>query len=286
MLFCSFVSGQNLIKNPGFEEYYHLPDLIYEFGERYDDSTFICKHWHKVRATTPDYFHINAKNIRYGIPYSSRFGYHPPLTDSTYVGLHLLGLEGATEPITGEFTAPLEAGKTYEISFYYRFANSASYFYSDKIEAFISTDNWMKRIRSHLPFYKDIVKKEIAANVIFETPMINDGEWQKMTGYYHAKGGEKYISFGIFYQNEQFFKIINEYVNKGFDWGRNQHQLEGFFRKYRNDLFIHRNPYFSTSPDNLSMEVTFETNKGATTYVTKQKLCYYFIDNVSVVEVK
>ena len=273
------------MKNPEFEEYYHLPDLIYEFGERYDDSAFICKHWHKVRATTPDYFHINAKNIRYGIPNSSRFGNNPPLADSAYLGLAIINLTGATEPITGEFTTLLEEGKKYEISFYYRFADSVSYFYSDKIEVFISTDNWIKKIRIPLPFYKDIVKKEIAANIIFETSIFNDGQWHKMTGYYHAKGGEKYISFGIFYQNERFYKIIDEYLSNNFDWGQNQNKLEGFFRKYRKELFIHRNPHFSPL-SNLSKEITFETNNGETTYVTPEKLCYYFFDNVSVVEIE
>lgn len=139
-LFCYTSNfAQNLVKNPGLEEYHHLPDLQYQFGDRYRDSTFICKYWHKVKETTPDYFHINAKNERYTIPYNNLIsGYHPVLTDSAYIGFVPFCLSGGAEPVSGESTEPLRAEKLYEISFSYCFAGASSYFYLDKIECIIS----------------------------------------------------------------------------------------------------------------------------------------------------
>jgi len=141
------LEGQNLVLNPSFEEYYHLPDLKYEFDEHYEDSAFLCKYWHKIRGTTPDYYHINAKNERYKIP-CNKFGCHPSISinDSAYIGLGIFKLDGPTEPISGEFTKPLEAGKKYEVSFMYRYAGNPCYFYLDKIEAYISKD--IKNLRS------------------------------------------------------------------------------------------------------------------------------------------
>ena len=293
LLFCPIVSGQNLVKNPGFEEYYHLPDLIYEYGAYHKDSNilippleyFICKHWYRPMATSQDYFHINAKNIRYGIPYNDRFGYYPAISDSAYIGFNPITLHvGKFEYFTGEFTEPLEKGKKYEVSFYYCFAHTASYFYLDKIEALISVDYWNTRSS---PSYAHILSNNIVANVTFDNqPIINDGQWHKITGYYQASGGEKYISFGIFRQNRKFHKMIREYERNDFVLGKNQDKLDKFFKKYRKDLFIHRNPHYSPMPANISNSIMFETKSGETTAHTYQtQLCYYFIDNVSVIEI-
>lgn len=297
LLFCPVAAGQNLVKNPGFEEYYHLPDLYYEYGRvivneygmDYDDSIFytpfICKHWHRIQASTLDYFHMNAKNARYDIPRSDRFGYYPALADSAYMGIHPLNLDGRTEPFSGEFTEPLEKGKVYEVSFFYCFASEESYFYSDKIEVHISTDNWITDPYKYGVFLYIFQIEDIAANVVFEIPMSNDGRWHKMTGRYHAKGGEKYISFGIFYQNKRFHKIIAEYQRNNFSWGQNQHKLERFFKKYQKDLFLHRNPNHVRVQPYVSNVIKYETVNGETqVYFADPQLCYYFIDNVSVVE--
>ncbi|RLD55674.1 MAG: hypothetical protein DRJ01_16310 [Bacteroidetes bacterium] len=261
----SFSFGQNLVLNPQFEEYYHLPDLKYEYGERYEDSVFICKHWYRVRGTTPDYYHVNAKNDRYEIPYNM-LGYCPPvsLDDSAYMGFIPLKMDGYVEPFSGEFTKSLEAKKEYQISFVYRYAGEPCYFYLNKIEVFISKD--IKQFKKFyiMPMYKDIITSEIKANVTFTESIINDGKWHKITGYYTAKGGEQYISFGIFYQNEKFNKIINEYVNGNFIIGWNPNKEQQFYKKYKKYLFIHKN-------------LNYKPIK-----TVQQRLSYYFIDDVCV----
>ena len=287
LFFPLILKGQNLVKNPGFEEYHHLPDLIYEYGRYYPDSNllieplyyFICKDWYRPMATSQDYFHINAKNIRYGIPYSDRFGYYPAMFDSAYIGFNPLTLHvgGTFEYFTGEFSEPLEKGKKYEVSFFYCFAHIASYFSLDKIEVFISIDYWNTRSS---PTYAYIVNQDIVANVTFDNqPIVNDGQWHKLTGYYQANGGEKYITFGIFRQNRKFHKMIREYERYDFVWGKNQNKLHKFFKKYQKDLFIHRNPYYITKISGSTK------HEGTDVYYYQQQLAYYFIDNVSVVEI-
>lgn len=258
---------QNLVLNPSFEEYYYLPDLKFEYDPRYEDSTFICKYWHRVRGTTPDYYHVNAQNERYKIP-CGMLGCHNLINkkDSAFIGFGPLKLDGATELISGEFVKPLPSGVNFEISFMYCYAGSPCYFSLDKIEVYVSESIHQFQKYYFLPMYNDIITPEIKANVKFSEVLINDGEWHKITGYYSAKGWERYISFGIFYQDEKFYRIINEYLNGNFIIGQNPDKEERFFRKYKN-LIIHKNPDYKL------------------TLTSEQRLSYYFIDDVSVKEV-
>ncbi|TCO07752.1 hypothetical protein [Natronoflexus pectinivorans] len=279
---------QNLVKNPRFELYYHLPDLKYEFGERYQDSAFICKYWHKVNETTPDYYHVNAINERYLIP-NNPFGFHPVITGSAYVGFVPFGLVGGTEPISGEFKEPLERGKLYEVSFSYRYAGVNAYFYLDRIECIIGKDlDQFKYIRMRgMTSYERIITPGMNANVKFEKTLNNNGDWNRITGFYKAEGGERYITFGFFYQNEKLNKIIREYVSHNFVLGHNSHLEDRFFRKHRKHLtFIHRNPDYVPKTENRMLELTFEEETIKTSSIYQERISYYFIDDVSVKEVK
>ena len=230
------VHSQNLVINPYFEKYYHLPDLKFEFDEFYADSAFICKYWYRPKGTTPDYYHTEAMHLRYSIPYNE-MGYHPIDSGNAYIGIIPFGLTGSVEPIAGELIKPLEAGKEYNVKFNYRFAKDASFYYLDKIEVFI-TDNiaWFETNKS-FPLYNDLISPEIRSNVLLHASLVNDGNWHEMNGSFKAKGGEKYIVFGIFYQNKELSKIITEYVNNNFSIGRNMNQYNGFERKHRKHLF-------------------------------------------------
>lgn len=282
-------SSQNLVKNPDLEEYYYLPDLQYEYGERflYKDF-FICKHWHKIKSTTPDYYHINAKNERYGIPFNKIVnGYHPVMADSAYIGFIPFSLTGAIEPVSGEFVEKLKPGRKYTVSFYYRFAKLFSYFSLNKIDCFISKDiNWRDNPRVNAwPFYKDIVTPELKANVVFQDTLNNDGDWHKMTGYYEAKGDEAYISFGIFYQNKRLVRLVNEYVGNNFVLGdKNEQELRFLERNRKHLSFIKRNSNCIPVQSNLEVNLKMKT-KQTTTYILEDRVPYYFIDRIFVEEI-
>ncbi len=135
--------------------------------------------------------------------------------------------------------------------------------------------------------YERIITPYMKANVNFEESLNNNGEWHKMTGYYTAKGGEKYITLGFFYQNEKLSKIIREYITHNFELGQNEHLKERFYKKHRKYLtFIHRNPVYLPKVKDKMLEVTFETKTKSSVHVYNEHISYYFIDNVSVKEVK
>jgi hypothetical protein len=276
-----------MVKNPSFEEYYHLPDTTY--FQNIKNSAFQAKHWHKTWLLTPNYFHINSEYKAFSIPYNC-FGYYPVLEGSAYIGAHLLSLQtNIAVHFAGEFIKPLEEGKEYEISFYYCFAHLESYFLLDKIEVCISSNNWLREIHD-LPeyYYTYIVEpydtntfefSTITANVTFQDSIINDGKWHKMTGCYKSKGGEEYIAFGIFYQNNDFSQAFHVYPDYNHSGGVTKRNLRRFYKYYKDTLFIHRNPLYSPQKP---YDIVDPKEKD---YFPTYQFAYYFFDNVSVVEI-
>jgi hypothetical protein len=288
VIFCNFfVYTQNLVKNPSFEAYYILPDSLYQLGDRIQDTASICKFWDKTNRTTPDYYHIRSMHKRHKIP-CTILGCHPVFSeiDSAFIGFIPITYYGATEPFSGELSQPLQQGKKYEVSFYYKYAVEASYSYLDKIEVMMSKDLKMFKKIGGGGMYKNIVKPEMKANVELNDNLINDGEWHQIKGYYDAIGGEKHISFGIFYQSEKFIKIIDEYVGYNFVIGWNKEKESKFLKKYKNDLsFIHKNPYYKGVNGDYKVQVEMNTNQETNNYIMKERLSYYFLDHVSVLEI-
>jgi hypothetical protein len=288
MLFSLRNVGQNLLKNSGFEQYYQLPDLKYEFDEKYDDSLFICKYWHKVHNTTPDYYHYDANHKRYLID-QFNFDKNSYLTDSAYIGIVPFDLLGGSEPITGEFIEPLKAGKKYEISFSYRFAKDISYFFLDRIECIIGKNNldFVYQRNRGITCYERIVTPEMKSNVIFEESLNNDGQWNTIKAIYTAKGDELYITLGFFFQNEELYKLVREYVSNNFVLNHNQELEARFFKKNRKHLsFIHRNSEYLPNIKDRLLEISFDNTTKNSKYIYEERISYYFIDNVIVKEMR
>ena len=259
------LSAQNLVKNPGFEEYFHLPDMKYYNEEKYIDSAFICKYWHRVRETTPDYYHTESSEPNFAIP-DGHFGYQPVISGNAYLGLGPINLDGAFELISGELIQPLNPGEIYKISFKYRFAGSSCYWKLDKLEVLI-TQNIDRFKKFYLmPSTTDVMSPDIKANVNIVDTVNNDGDWHTLNGTYKAIGGEKFISLGIFYQDKMFYKAMNEYLDN-FCSGNYNRISENKFNKKHKKLFIKPNQNYKPIPS------------------VAMKLSYYFIDDVSVVNV-
>lgn len=263
-----------------------MPDLIYEYGERYRDSAFICKYWHKVNGTTPDYYHINAKHHYYKIP-DNRNGYHPIIDDSAYVGFIPFDLNGPAEPISGELKKPMVAGEKYVISFFYRFGGAGCYYYLDKIDAYISKNIDYFSIQKPFPGYREIMESaQIKANVNFIDTLNNDGKWHKMRGYFMAKGGEKYISLGIFYEGKKLLTLMDKHLSNNLIADENQENELRFLKKHEKHLFIHKNPNYMPIIDHHHLEISYLSKDSTTHHKIHQKDTYYFIDDVTVKKVE
>lgn len=282
MLFCfSFLTGQNLVLNPSFEEYSQLPDEYSDINERYYNSNaFFAKYWRKIVKTSPDYYHKTSDFVTSGIPINN-MGNHPSIEGDAYIGFVPVFYNGVLEPITGEFTQPLVEGEIYNVRFYYRFAGKSSHSFLNRLEAYISNDYPFSKPLYYMNEFKSNITPEISNNVTFTSEIVNDGEWHELKGVFKAKGGDKYISLGVFFQGKHFNNLIDEY-NSEHIFKADLPTFLRFFRKYAKYSVLQPNPeyvpnlvyiYSKTNQDGTSTEYSTKLN---------QKFSYYFIDNVYV----
>ncbi len=249
--------SQNLVLNPSFEDYWYLPQIFTK------KDTFFCKHWHIPHLGFIEYYHKLSKIKPYSIkPYSvpeNMFGKHPAKSGDAYIGLSRFDWGGCMAHVTGKLQESLKKGHKYKVSFYVRYAGNACYFYLAPLGVYFSK-SFLPLNSMDVPFYDEIISPDIKAHVKNnENILLNkDSTWTLISGYYTAKGGEQYITIGMFYEEKVDLDKIHQFIKIS----NNFRKREKFYRKNQDILVI--NPNYV--PDN-----NFERER-----------TYYFIDDVCV----
>jgi hypothetical protein len=267
------LNGQNLVKNSGFEDYWKMQKTL-----AYQSDTFFCKNWFLTGKTTVDYY-IKENKLKINdslildvlnVP-NNFFGYHPSIEGSGYIGLIPLSTNGEMEHIVGVLEDELVKGKKYEVSFYIKHGGDSVQYSATKFETkFFNESDFFK---DKTPFntkhvidmfstsYKGIFQEsKIVADIEYDLCQVNDANnsWIKIIGTYLAKGGEKYIGLGLFYQGEKLEILIDKYKKK-----QNEKQF------LKSQSIIKRNITYT--------EPKLPGNK---------EVSYYFIDDVQVKTLK
>jgi hypothetical protein len=189
--------GQNLIPNYSFEEYQKCPA---DLNVRYKKE--IVPGWYMPSLGTADYFNYCTK-FQVGVP-QNFMGYCLPKDGLAYVGIILLHNPPDTgvsknpsnyrEYIQTNLYCELEKDKIYEISFYY-FVASYSTYVVNRLGAYFSAEKiGNKRITTVLNYKPQVFIDTTAID--YETD-----KWFQFKGSYKAKGGEKYLTIGNFYDD-------------------------------------------------------------------------------------
>jgi hypothetical protein len=256
-----FIFSQNLVKNPGFEDY----NVEKPKNQNFDNNYLpLCSDWYAVG--TVDLFYDNNINHEQSVAINI-FGYHPSKDGKVYAGFCVFKWDGYHEQLTGTLGRPLLKDSVYMISLYIRYAEKASYMLVQK-EGIKFSNNLNQYPGTYNVWYnEDIITNQVTADIEFELEDVCDSLWHKKTLTYKAHGGEKYFTFGFFYQKGSDLrdKII-QYMKA---WPKGPKQEWKFLRKNEDNAFFPRNP-------------KYDPNKT----VINQKFAYYFIDDVSVVEIK
>lgn len=186
----------NLVKNPGFEEYVDCP--IRHTPE--DATNTLIPHWTFPNKSASDYFNKCSQKGA-GIP-SNFAGNSQAKEGKAYAGAILSGSTfDHREYLQGELTEPMKPGKRYCISLYYKLA-SGSRFAIDQLGVYLSND--------HLAYN---TKKEIKVQPQLSNPkglfLNNTEKWEHFCRVYEAKGGEQFITIGNFnsYQNTNYVGV-------------------------------------------------------------------------------
>ena len=177
--FHDFVTGQNLVPNPSFEEYLNCP---YEFNA----VPYTAAPWISPLGGSADYYNACMNPGPYGVPTNAQ-GYQEAHTGVAYSALatYAPGIIWAKEFIQVALLEPLVAGDCYIVSYYVNLADASCG--SDKLGAYLSVDPppaWMG----------------VIPQVPFQGGYLSDTtDWVHIYDFYTAVGGEQYITLGNFY---------------------------------------------------------------------------------------
>jgi len=191
--------AQNLVINGSFEDYRSLQNNVNYNIKSFCLDCFFANDWQLPTPTTVDYFNSDSENLSFSVPYNT-FGYHPAQDGNAYIGLIPLNWDGVGEHLTGTLLEPLEKGKMYKVSFYIRHAGKASRFGFEKIGIHFH-ERLFPLGTYDFPFYKDLIEEEHKFDIVTENYcfLFNDSTWSKVEGTYIAKGGEQYLTLGVFW---------------------------------------------------------------------------------------
>ncbi|NOZ46507.1 MAG: hypothetical protein GXO79_06960, partial [Chlorobi bacterium] len=188
VIFHSSIIAQsvNLVYNPGFEDYEKCPQ-DYTFQ---DKSHKLIPHWTYPTLTTPDYFNKCSTGSA-KVP-SNFAGVAEAKSGNGYMGAILSGSEmNYREYIQGELKEPLEKGKKYCVTFYYRLA-SYSKFAVDQLSIYFTPEKISTEGKTYLSNKPQLNNKE----GLF---LDNSNSWEQICRVYVAEGGERFFVIGNFH---------------------------------------------------------------------------------------
>lgn len=196
LFFHPCLQSQNLIPNPGFEEYLDNPP----YGAAGVNESVA---WFGLRTTT-DFFHRQYQ-FDSSLPQNFR-GYQEPASGDGCAGI-IAGPE-ANEYLIVELPRPLVAGALYEVGFKANLSNACRYGTDDLGLSFLYEDPFELDLRKDVVYHVKNPEGELITDTV---------GWKDLEGFYLAEGGEKYLMIGNFYSgSEMDLQVVNE--GAVFDW--------------------------------------------------------------------
>ncbi|MFT7588920.1 MAG: gliding motility-associated-like protein [Limisphaerales bacterium] len=189
--------GQNLVLNPGFENFTVCPNSI--------DQVNYATGWDRASDGTSDYFNGCSAVNTVSVP-DNGFGFAYPFEGNGYAGIvTYVDSEFASifinyrEYLTGTLVDPLNAGQLYKVSIKVQMAegfeyatNSFGAYFSALPPALPSTGiNWP--VLSLPPYNMEPQADMSTISVVSDTSV-----WLTLTSFFTAEGGEQYITIGNF----------------------------------------------------------------------------------------
>jgi OOP family OmpA-OmpF porin len=182
--------AQNLLPNPGFENYKYCPTKVGQFS--------LVKDWMSGNTGTPDYY--NECSYVNNMRFPRGLGSIPPHSGDGYAGIITLDkYSDIAEYIQTTITDSLVKGKTYTFKMYVALAEDCKYAMSE-IGIYFS-NKYIHNARWERLELKPQVNNP-TENIIANT------DWTLIEGKYKAKGGEKYITIGNFGSGNTYHKKL------------------------------------------------------------------------------
>lgn len=221
ILLSLYLSGatfaQNILFNGSFEDFSECPKDLGQLE--------LCLNWYIPNNSTPDIFkNCEVDTSLVNVP-NNFCGYQEPFQGSAYAGLILFHgkdiYKNYREYIQGEFKEVLEDSARYRISFYVSWAECSKYF-CDRIGFLFTNEKAIPLQERKIKKRKSSVRRNSVLNNVLPksngyvllnfNELKNRDSWYKVEFVYKARGGEKFLTLGLFGDNatdedyQQFFK--------------------------------------------------------------------------------
>lgn len=180
----TLVAQDNLVSNNSFETSVACPTL--------PDQLNATTEWYSGNKESPDYFNsCQLMPFTYGVPYTI-YGYQLANTGEAFAGIHVYDGTSASkrEYLQVEFSSSLKEDTDYLISFYVNLANSSSIAISS-LGAYLSNTAVIDTAGGPFPYAPQISSDT-------GTFLSDTAQWVKISAYYTASGGERFITIGNF----------------------------------------------------------------------------------------
>jgi len=187
-------SAQNLVLNPGFDEFKDTVSSI--------SSLEYCTSWINPTMTSPDYFNsLLEHNSNMSHP-REWWGYQTPQSGTAcagFIAYRSSDIKKSSEYLEARFTEPLVAGEMYQVAFSLSLAECSSFSLTE-LDAYLSNRE---------VFMKTVFMLKYKPQLVFVTPACDTASWTKLSLTYKAKGGEQYMVIGLF-DYDQRIKLNKE----------------------------------------------------------------------------
>jgi len=261
------IQNDNLIINNDFEK------VRKDTTDR-SKGELLFPNWYTFTECTPDCF--NYKDTTKAVyDFKPMIGNPQPYSGFGYIGFVPIAWIDYFEIIIGEFSKPLVEGKEYEISLYIRHAGDSVCFRIHDLEAIVSREMFLLN-PNIFPFYSSLImnrNNKLKSDLSFSVGEVSSESWKYVSQIYQAKGGEKYISFGVFF-NKWLYNSIEQH-GRVVPKGTNKSEIE-----FINPIFMDKDKFYKRHDKVLFMGPNSEK-----LLKHENAPAYYFIDNVCVKEI-
>ena len=179
-------AGQNLIPNGSFESYRNCPHL--------DNLLTEATPWYNPNRATPDFYHQCFQTGQMSLPPHSGQGIARIFFDqdwAEYLGVRL--------------TKPLNANECYYFEMYIA-TDTPNKYLTETLGAYLSTDSITSKTTGLLNLRPQILDN-LSKNSLVRL------QWQRLSGFVTAKGGEQYITIGSFYKDPSFLGFYYLFID-------------------------------------------------------------------------
>jgi outer membrane protein OmpA-like peptidoglycan-associated protein len=192
VLWLSFFTlcSQNLVPNPGFEEYVKCPGSY-----MLNRNEFAIHGWQSPTSGTPDHFHsCSTGEADVPVNWAGNSNAH---TGKGYAGIYVWTTgRDYREYLECELAEPLVAGEKYVLEFYYKLASNTVYA-TNRMGLALSQSR-VTETRDDVLGITPVLSVEKDTAMTAAT-----GSWEQARMEYMAQGGERYVIIGNFFSNAQ-----------------------------------------------------------------------------------